>query len=81
MKRLILSLFVISCVVNSFAQSYPNPYSVVEENWAKLPDGRTMSAVVRCDATDPKEFGEECLDSDLDPERQSRDPRVLFPAS
>ena len=65
----------------SFAQTYPNPYRMVE-NWAKLPDGRTMGAVgkvsidpdgehiwavIRCDATEPERFGNECLDSDLDP--------------
>jgi sugar lactone lactonase YvrE len=65
----------------SIAQPYPNPYREIE-NWAKLPDGRTMGAVgkvtidpdgehiwavVRCDATEPDRFGDECLDSDLDP--------------
>ena len=64
-----------------FGQAYPNPYQTVE-NWAKLPDGRTMGAVgkvtidpdgehiwavIRCDATEPDRFGNECLDSDLDP--------------
>ncbi len=65
----------------SQAQPYPNPYRVVED-WARLPDGRTMGAVgkvvidpdgehiwavIRCDATAPERFGNECLDSDLDP--------------
>jgi len=65
----------------TFAQPYPNPYRVVE-NWAKLPDGRIMGAIgdiaidpdgvhiwaiIRCDATAPDRFGDECLDSDLDP--------------
>ena len=65
----------------TFAQPYPNPYRVVE-NWAKLPNGRIMGAVgdisidpdgvhiwaiIRCDATAPGRFGDECLDSDLDP--------------
>ncbi|WP_345278006.1 peptidyl-alpha-hydroxyglycine alpha-amidating lyase family protein [Litoribaculum gwangyangense] len=64
-----------------FCQSYPNPYQLVE-NWAKLPEGRTMGAVgkvtidpdgehiwavIRCDAIEPDRFGDECLDSDLDP--------------
>ena len=63
------------------AQVLPNPYRQVE-GWAKLPDGRTMGAVggvtmdsdgehlwavIRCDATAPGRFGNECLDSDLDP--------------
>jgi hypothetical protein len=52
------------------------------DDWAKLPNGRTMGAVgdlkidpdglylwviIRCDTTDPKRFGNECLDSNLDP--------------
>ena len=67
--------------VEAFAQALPNPYRTVD-GWAKLPDGRQMGAVggvdvdpdgehiwavVRCDATDPERFGNECLDSDLDP--------------
>ena len=67
--------------VTVHAQPYPNPYRAVD-GWALLPDGRTMGAVggvtvdrdgahvwavVRCDATDPARFGNECLDSDLDP--------------
>lgn len=67
--------------VRSFSQPYPNPYRMVE-NWATLPSGRIMGAVgkvtmdpdgehiwavVRCDATEPERFGNECLDSDLDP--------------
>jgi hypothetical protein len=31
------------------------------------PDGEHVWAVVRCDATAPERFGNECLDSDLDP--------------
>ncbi len=65
----------------SFAQPYPNPYRMVE-GWAKLPAGRRMGAVggvtvdpdgehlwavIRCDATARERFGNECLDSDLDP--------------
>ena len=64
-----------------FAQSLPNPYRLVD-GWAKLPDGRQMGAVgdvtidadgkhvwavIRCDASAPERFGNECLDSDLDP--------------
>ncbi|MED5376577.1 MAG: peptidyl-alpha-hydroxyglycine alpha-amidating lyase family protein [Acidobacteriota bacterium] len=65
----------------AISQSLPNPYRAVD-GWAKLPDGRQMGAVggvtiqpggdyiwavVRCDATAPNRFGNECLDSDLDP--------------
>jgi DNA-binding beta-propeller fold protein YncE len=67
--------------VAAFAQSYPNPYRLVE-GWAQLPSGRAMGAVgdvaaapdgehiwavVRCDASAPDRFGNECLDSNLDP--------------
>ena len=63
------------------AQVLPNPYRQVD-GWASLPGGRTMGAVggvtmdpdgehlwavIRCDATAPNRFGNECLDSDLDP--------------
>jgi sugar lactone lactonase YvrE len=63
------------------AQCLPDPYRAVE-GWAKLPDGRPWGAVgklvmdpdglhlwaiIRCTATDRKRFGNECLDSDLDP--------------
>ena len=63
------------------AQALPNPYRLVED-WARLPDGRQMGAVggvtidpdgqhiwavIRCDSSDPQRFGNECLDSDLDP--------------
>ena len=63
------------------AQALPNPYRAVEE-WAKLPAGRPMGAVgdlqftddgkhlwaiIRCTATETNRFGNECLDSDLDP--------------
>ncbi len=66
--------------VGAFAQALPNPYRAVD-GWAKLPNGRKMGAVgkvtidpdgnhvwavVRCDATDPARFGNECLDSNLD---------------
>ena len=65
----------------SLAQALPNPYRAVDD-WAQLPDGRQMGAVggvtidpdgehvwavIRCDATEPSRFGNECLDSDLDP--------------
>jgi hypothetical protein len=63
------------------AQVLVNPYRQVE-GWATLPGGRTMGAVggvtmdpdgehvwavIRCSATAPDRFGNECLDSDLDP--------------
>ena len=72
---------VLGTGVEAFAQVLPNPYRAVD-GWAQLPDGRTMGAVggvtidpdgehiwavVRCDATAPGRFGNECLDSDLDP--------------
>lgn len=62
-------------------QALTNPYRTVED-WAKLPNGRSMGAVgdlamdpdgqhlwviIRCDASEPDRFGNECLDSDLDP--------------
>lgn len=74
-----LSLFATGAL--TFPQGLPNPYRIVDD-WAKLPDGRQMGAVgdvtvdldgkhiwaiVRCDATAPDRFGNECLDSDLDP--------------
>jgi DNA-binding beta-propeller fold protein YncE len=75
---LALSTTLLSHTAN--AQPYPNPYMTVE-NWATLPAGRTMGAVgdtdvdidgtsiwaiIRCDATAPERFGDECVDSDLD---------------
>jgi len=62
------------------SQGYTNPYGTVD-GWLQLPGNRTMGAVgdigvdpdgihiwaiVRCDATAPDRFGDECLDSDLD---------------
>ena len=72
---------VLTAPPDCLAQPYPNPYRMVD-GWAQLPDGRKMGAVggvtidpdgkhvwavVRCDATEPERFGNECLDSDLDP--------------
>ncbi len=72
---------VLSFVMLAHGQPYPNPYRAVDD-WAKLPVGRVMGAVgdvqvdpdgvhiwavIRCDATEPERFGNECLDSDLDP--------------
>ena len=73
---------VVAIGVNSaVAQVLPNPYRQVD-GWASLPGGRTpgavggvtmdpdgehLWAVIRCDATAPNRFGNECLDSDLDP--------------
>ena len=72
-------LLLLGFVTPLLAQPYPNPWRNVE--WGDLPDGRTwgavgdldvdpdgvhMWAVVRCDATAPDRFGDECLDSDLD---------------
>lgn len=65
----------------AMSQALPNPYRAVD-NWAKLPNGRTMGAVggvtmdpdgrhvwavIRCDTIAPGRFGDECVDSDLDP--------------
>jgi DNA-binding beta-propeller fold protein YncE len=67
--------------LDAAAQSLPNPYRLVD-GWARMPEGRQMGAVgdlkldpdgqhlwviVRCDTSDPKQAGAECLDSDLDP--------------
>ena len=64
----------------ALAQNSANPYAIVD-GWAKLPGGREMGAVgkattdpdgrhiwavIRCDAGGER-FGNECLDSDLDP--------------
>jgi DNA-binding beta-propeller fold protein YncE len=64
----------------ALAQPYPNPYRAVT-HWATLPNGRTMGAVgdmdidpdgvhiwavIRCDASAPDRFGNECVDSNLD---------------
>lgn len=80
-SAVLLTVWVLATGFQSFAQGLPNPYRAVD-NWAKLPDGRRMGAVggvtvdpdgkhvwaiVRCDAIDPARFGNECLDSDLDP--------------
>ena len=71
----------VSLGTTAHGQALPNPYRLVDD-WAKLPGGRTMGAVggvtmdpdgrhvwavIRCDATAPERFGNECLDSDLDP--------------
>ena len=74
-------VLVVGLGADAFAQVLPNPYRQVD-GWAKLPDGRQMGAVggvttddtgdhiwavIRCDASAPERFGNECLDSDLDP--------------
>ena len=77
-----LALFLsLGLTMPATAQSPSNPYRAVE-GWAKLPDGRIMGAVggvtmdpdgdhvwavIRCDATASERFGNECLDSKLDP--------------
>jgi DNA-binding beta-propeller fold protein YncE len=81
-NRLLLAVvFLAVAVVYSWAYALSNPYRTVEA-WAKLPEGRTMGAVgdlkmdpdgkhlwvvIRCDTSEPERFGNECLDSDLDP--------------
>jgi len=78
---LIAIVLVGVCTNLAAAQVLPNPYRQVD-GWATLPGGRTMGAVggitmdpdgehlwavIRCDATASNRFGNECLDSDLDP--------------
>lgn len=81
-RGLLLTIVIgLGLEANVFAQALPNPYRAVA-GWAKMPEGRPMGAVgdltmdpdgkhlwaiVRCTATDPKQFGTECIDSDLDP--------------
>ncbi|MDA1371552.1 MAG: SBBP repeat-containing protein [Proteobacteria bacterium] len=77
-SRLSKFLVLVAFTSSLYAQT-PNPYRNV--GWAKLPDGRTWGAVadldvapdgehiwadVRCDATAPERFGNECVDSNLD---------------
>ncbi len=78
---IVWTMAAISLGTTAYGQALPNPYRLVDD-WAKLPGGRTMGAVggvtmdpdgrhvwavIRCDATAPERFGNECLDSDLDP--------------
>lgn len=75
------AIVLLGAGVEVFAQALSNPYRAVD-GWAKLPEGRKMGAVggvtidpdgehiwavIRCYETDPARFGNECLDSDLDP--------------
>ena len=75
----LVSLFGTAAVAQTHGLS--NPYRMVDD-WAKMPAGRQMGAVggvtidpdgehvwavIRCDATARDRFGNECLDSDLDP--------------
>ena len=79
-RATLVAVMLMLTVGTALAQVLPNPYRQVE-TWATLPDGRTMGAVgqvtidpdgdhiwavIRCDATAPDRFGNECLDSDLD---------------
>lgn len=76
--RFSLHLLLLAFTTAAFAQPYPNHYRSVE-GWASLPDGRIRGAagdldvdpdgihiwaVVRCDATAPNRFGNECVDSE-----------------
>ncbi len=69
-------------VPNPYRQDFKSGGLGPADPWAKLPAGRTMGAagdlkmdpdgrhlwaVIRCDATAVERFGNECLDSDLDP--------------
>ena len=77
LPRLILSLPFLLLSNAALSQGFPNPYATVE-GWAQLPNGRIQGAVgdldvdpdgehiwavVRCDATAPDRFGDECVDS------------------
>ena len=79
LKLIILVLLLAAVHTSLFA--LPNPYRTVD-SWVQLPEGRSMGAVgdltmdpdgkhlwaiIRCDASEPDRFGDECLDSDLDP--------------
>lgn len=80
-RFLLAVVIALAASVVARAQALPNPYRAVD-GWAKLPAGRTMGsvgdlmispdgahlwAIVRCDASARDRFGNECLDSDLDP--------------
>jgi DNA-binding beta-propeller fold protein YncE len=79
-RRFLLALCLLLLASSVLAQPYPNPFRSVAD-WATLPDGRTWGAVgdldvdpdgvhlwavVRCIATAPERFGDECVDSTLD---------------
>ena len=81
LRTVVGALVLAGGAVAASAQVLPNPYRQVD-SWATMPAGRTMGAVgkvtmdpdgehlwavIRCDATAPGRFGNECLDSDLDP--------------
>lgn len=72
---------VVGSAAEVSGQALPNPYRLVED-WTQLPgnrqmgrvggvtmdpDGQHVWAVIRCDSSAPERFGNECLDSDLDP--------------
>lgn len=80
-RSLLGGLLLFLLPLSAAAQPYPNPYRAVEQ-WATLPgdrimgavgdidiapDGEHIWAVIRCDATAPDRFGDECVDSLLDP--------------
>lgn len=81
MKLTTLFPILFAAAALSAAAQYPNPYRMID-GWPQLPNGRPMGAVggvtmdpdgqhlwavVRCTATAPERFGNECLDSDVDP--------------
>ena len=80
LSKLIISLPFLLASSAALSQAYSNPYATIE-GWTELPNGRIQGAVgdldvdpdgehiwaiVRCDATAPGRFGDECVDSDLD---------------
>ncbi|PCH63073.1 MAG: hypothetical protein COC19_01805 [SAR86 cluster bacterium] len=79
--RSLTAMLLLTIGAQAIARGLPNPYRAVDD-WATLPNGRTMGAVggvttdpdgihiwavIRCDTIAPGRFGNECLDSDLDP--------------
>jgi len=76
-----IALILLLALVYTSLYALPNPYRTVN-SWAQLPEGRSMGAVgdltmdpdgkhlwaiIRCDASEPERFGDECRDSNLDP--------------
>ena len=76
LSKLILSLPFLLASSAALSQAYSNPYATIE-GWTELPNGRIQGAVgdldvdpdgdhiwaiVRCDATAPDRFGDECVD-------------------
>ena len=80
LSKIALIMVGVCFTATGYSQGFPNPYALIED-WTTLPGARTMGAVgdtdvdpdgvhvwaiIRCDATAPNRFGDECVDSDLD---------------